>query len=623
MLLVEKKRIWALLRKERLFSSRNFECYRDTQKICAKCYLWPRWSEWLSRDVSDEEMKVMRDRFKAVESKLINVSRDGLEDDDQSIIVVAWGKGGFATAGVYRSWKEAKKYCHNVQYANYWKVLTLADGWAVMDAIYKGVKSFNACRELLYVHAPSILTNLDVHYAPLVLRYPPPSIMARYKLVRSSAFTWLHSGDEDLAASRELKTELGRLRKGSDFMYFVHDYAVEARTVDDVVTYRQNITPPRKKDPPESVPEWRRLFEDEIRRRWSGELNPCRTALSPAFQVPEAPDVTDHEDQVNVEVNVGATIDAGMVVESTNNVNVEKGTDDDKKCHTAPKEAREISEAALDLTEHEEKVIAEEEVESKSDQRSQRQSECVFSDHRDQEKLNVESAQYESDNPNQDYCHSDFAELLQARAVASLQNEDESLDPVVVVARMRVGARVSAVVTTKNSETQYCPSECPLIDNEAPEDSSGDLETSHAPDSSQKSAFHIEETSVDGEDASKEPAPRQKSKMRRLIKTTKQESDSDSSNEFEGEIGKQTKRIIESDDEDEDTEPKEGRKQVLKIASDSTEAEEALSESDSGMSISKLKRKIEDGNENIVTPHKPEVTGMNSYDSSAKRRLKM
>ena len=603
---IEKNRVAALVRRKELFMIRNFDCFKQSRKICAECYIWPRWSESLSTDLSDEEKKTLRDRWEAVESKRINVPREGLEDNDESIIVVVWGKGGFSTAGVYSSWKEAKQYCYNVQYANYWKVLSFEDGWEVMDALYKGVKSFISCRELLYVHAPSILTNLDVHYAPLALRLPPPDIMARYSLVRSHAFTWHHPNDEELAVSRDEATTLGRSRKGREFMFFAADYAVEAKTVDNIETYRPSVTPPRKKDPSEQ-PEWKRLLGEENRRLRAKDPAACKTALSPAFELPDNADGGNHEGEVHVD-------------------------------------EKEASPGAIDP---DKPVNSHDEAEDVNEQ----ESHC-----------------------NEKYSPSDYAELERARAVASSQDDHDEADPEVAVARMSVGARVPVVVTVKQSQPQYRPSQCPFLDDEASEDSGLDLDRRNLVAASEKrdypDASHIpanDDASLDAEASIKDRAAEKKGKRKRLVKLAHQESDSDSSTEFEGESVHQTKRTIDSDDEEEVTGPSEEEKEeVLADKPDpiETKAESecqrfdqemidehtALSASDieninelndeestnteehgdklataslRGMETSNLKRKFEESDENIVTPHKPEDTAMKSSETTAKRCLKM
>ena len=95
-------------------------------------------------------------------------------------MLIVWGKGCFACAGVYPSWVVAKKLCYGIKYARYWQVITIAEGWKAMNGIYNGIKSIYAARKMLYPQAPA-LTNLDLAYTPAVLDLPPFYVQMMYK----------------------------------------------------------------------------------------------------------------------------------------------------------------------------------------------------------------------------------------------------------------------------------------------------------------------------------------------------------------------------------------------------------------------------------------------------------
>lgn len=102
-----------------------------------------------------------------------HVSRS--DDDYEHHVVVVWGIGGFACAGVYESWADAKRFVYHggvpVPFAYWFEIEDASFGWAILDVIYgRPVTSWYSCWRMIVAFAPHVLTNLDIAMAPKYLR---------------------------------------------------------------------------------------------------------------------------------------------------------------------------------------------------------------------------------------------------------------------------------------------------------------------------------------------------------------------------------------------------------------------------------------------------------------------
>ena len=85
-----------------------------------------------------------------------------------------------------------------------------------MNGIYNVIKSPYAARKLLHHQAPSILTNLDLAYAPAVLDLPPFYVQMMYKssmLQGRAAYSYIHKGMEEVKTARDVMTLNSRDKK--------------------------------------------------------------------------------------------------------------------------------------------------------------------------------------------------------------------------------------------------------------------------------------------------------------------------------------------------------------------------------------------------------------------------
>ena len=227
--LVEKNHVDALVRR------------RNSDKV----YIWPMWSSQLAGDKSGNpsgkrysDMKeYLNMMFDSISHYLIHISyrEEPTESSKDKPVLIAWGKGGFACAGVYPSWVVAKKHCYGIKYARYWQVNTIAEGWKAMNGIYNGIKSPYAARKLLYPQAPSILTNLDLVYAPAVLDLPPFYVQMMYKssMLQGAAYSYIHKGMEEVKTARDVMTLNSRERKD---LFLAIDNANEVKEINDIET---------------------------------------------------------------------------------------------------------------------------------------------------------------------------------------------------------------------------------------------------------------------------------------------------------------------------------------------------------------------------------------------------
>ena len=184
---VEQRRVFAMLRKRGLEADEG--------------YTMPDWSRDIPSIGYTQLEIILVERFSLVKDLLITCHKD--TSVDNLPVVVLWGKGGFACAGVYSSYFEAAACVLQVQNAVYWCVKDIDSGWAVMDAVYQGIKNWYRCWKLLYRHAPTSLTNLDTHYAPSVLRNYLHSRL--HGCGGNTPFTWNYHGS--------LFAELNTLRR--------------------------------------------------------------------------------------------------------------------------------------------------------------------------------------------------------------------------------------------------------------------------------------------------------------------------------------------------------------------------------------------------------------------------
>ena len=242
---VEANRVEALV-KQRDNLVKAHICYSaglhpNNDEICSKCYQWPSWSSVLNPGLTEAAKTEALNRYDAVKKLLIDIPPEGLHDDDKSPVVIFWGKGGFGCVGVKSNYKEAIEFCHGVKFARYYKVKSISDGWEAIDAVYPRVTSSYACKRLLYVHAPLILTNLDVHYAPSVFKFYPDVVFGyRDSMLNYTAYTLDQTEDKDLQARMLLMTKISRSRQNIYFL--VVDHATEVGGINGSPTYHQDYS---------------------------------------------------------------------------------------------------------------------------------------------------------------------------------------------------------------------------------------------------------------------------------------------------------------------------------------------------------------------------------------------
>lgn len=223
---IDQKRITAHLR------------LRSNVEYNSNSYRWATWSyiyfDIHEDDVGYDELASMKKslvkEFAEVKSFLHKVPKLGLDPDDMHPIVVIWGKGGFASSGVYNSWREARDICHNIRFALYWYVDNIEIGWRIMKAIFSECVTPSSIR-LVHSYAPHVLTNLDIQYAPIVFfvlnMLPPISVVYAYKSMLSyAAFTHSDSTDELLMLARKKSTWFGRANRKYFLCYDNPSYIV-------------------------------------------------------------------------------------------------------------------------------------------------------------------------------------------------------------------------------------------------------------------------------------------------------------------------------------------------------------------------------------------------------------
>ena len=145
-------------------------------------------------------------------------SKKELEPD--GLILVLWAKGGFAGAGVYKTWALAKEVLEHmgmaVPYSFWIPIPTENMGWEIMSVIYgRPVLSVYACKLLINALAPQCLTNLDVDWSPDFLRmqnHIDPSMKF------SDAFTL---DVQSISKERRAMTDLAR-KGGLKLVHFMY-----------------------------------------------------------------------------------------------------------------------------------------------------------------------------------------------------------------------------------------------------------------------------------------------------------------------------------------------------------------------------------------------------------------